>query len=37
MDIMNTGVKQPVELKKLVDGFRQDFDGTDFANYVEGS
>lgn len=40
---MNTGVKQVVEaskyadaLKKLVDGIRTDYDGTDFVNYVEG-
>ncbi len=36
MDIMNTGVKQGGDLKKLVESVRNDFDGTDFASYVEG-
>ncbi len=36
MGIMNTGVKQNIELKKLVDSLRTDFEGTDFVNYVEG-
>jgi len=37
MDIMNTGVKQTVNLRKLVDSLRTDFDGTDFADYVDGN
>lgn len=37
MGIMNTGVKQAGDLKKLVEALRSDFDGTDFAEYVEGN
>ncbi|MDB5183700.1 MAG: hypothetical protein JWO07_381 [Candidatus Saccharibacteria bacterium] len=37
MDIMNTGVKQGGDLKKLVDSLRHDYDGNDFAGYIEGN
>jgi FAD/FMN-containing dehydrogenase len=33
LDIMNTGVKQGVELKQLATDLRTDYDGTDFAVY----
>ncbi len=36
LGIMNTGVKQSVDLKKIVDSVRTDFEGADFASYVEG-
>jgi len=36
MGIMNTGVKQDVDLKKLVSEMRTDYDKADFAGYVEG-
>ncbi len=32
LDIMNSGVKQPVELKKLAADLRTDYDGSDFIN-----
>ena len=31
LGIMNTGVKQAVELKKLAGDLRNDYDGSDFA------
>jgi len=37
MGIMNAGVKQPVDLKKLVDSVRTNYDKADFADYVERS
>ena len=33
MSIMNVGVKQAVELKKLAESMRSDYDGTDFARF----
>ncbi len=33
LDIMNSGVKQSTELKKLASSLRSDYDGTDFAQY----
>ncbi|MDB5176892.1 MAG: hypothetical protein JWN75_560 [Candidatus Saccharibacteria bacterium] len=33
LNIMNTGVKQAVELKKLATELRSDYDGTDFSLY----
>ena len=33
LDIMNTGVKQVVELKKLATELRSDFDGMEFSSY----
>ncbi len=36
MGTMNTGVKQPTDLKKLVESVRNDYDGADFAAFVEG-
>jgi FAD/FMN-containing dehydrogenase len=37
MDIMNTGVKQAGDLKKLIEQLRHDYDGNDFASYIEGN
>lgn len=36
LDIMNTGVKQAVELKKLAGELRADYDGNDFAAFGAG-
>lgn len=36
MGIMNTGVKQAIDMKKLVETLRTDYDKADFASYVEG-
>lgn len=33
MDIMNSGVKQTTELKKLVEGLRSDFDNSSYGAY----
>lgn len=34
LDIMNSGVKQSTDLRKIVELLRDDYDGSDFANYV---
>ncbi|USN97063.1 MAG: FAD-binding oxidoreductase [Candidatus Nomurabacteria bacterium] len=36
MGMMNTGVKQSVDLKKLIDELRTNYDIASFAGYVEG-
>lgn len=36
MGIMNTGVKQSADVKKLVDTLRTDYDTASFAGYIEG-
>jgi FAD/FMN-containing dehydrogenase len=37
LDILNTGVKQPVELKKLASSLRNDYDGSDFSATIMSS
>ncbi len=37
LDIMNSGVKQSTDLKKLVSDLRNDYDGSDFAEHLSAN